>query len=89
MKAAAAKVKLAMHLFPPVWRQNHGPFLLQPSQGLRHILHTPRAFTLDCAAGGAGGGTTLTALRKADEAWKRLRTAEVLPIPLPCIKGPC
>ncbi|CAL5219975.1 g1912 [Coccomyxa viridis] len=28
-------------------------------------------------AGGAGGGTTLTALRKADEAWKRLRTAEM------------
>ena len=32
------------------------------------------------AAGGAGGGTTLTALRKADEAWKRLRTAEVRPL---------
>lgn len=30
-----------------------------------------------CSAGGAGGGTTYTALRKADEAWKRLRTAEV------------
>jgi hypothetical protein len=29
------------------------------------------------AAGGAGGGTTLTALRKADEAWARLRTAKV------------
>ncbi|CAK0769871.1 hypothetical protein CVIRNUC_003711 [Coccomyxa viridis] len=44
-------------------------------------------------AGGAGGGTTLTALRKADEAWKRLRTAEMtgpapqfvreVPTPLP------
>ena len=39
----------------------------------------PEAHTLACAAGGAGGGTTLTALRKADEAWKRLRTAEVHP----------
>ena len=44
---------------------------------------------LACAAGGAGGGTTLTALRKADEAWKRLRTAEVLPLSLTNIIGSC
>ena len=44
---------------------------------------------LACAAGGAGGGTTLTALRKADEAWKRLRTAEVLPLSLTQTIGYC
>ena len=37
----------------------------------------PALSHLCSAAGGAGGGTTLTALRRADEAWTRLRTAEV------------
>ncbi len=39
-----------------------------------HPSHSQR---MHCLAGGAGGGTTYNALRKADEAWKRLRTAQV------------
>ena len=56
-----------------MWSDHH---LLQ--QGLGCALYTSRYdWIVSAPAGGAGGGTTYDALRKADEAWKRLRIAEV------------